>query len=328
MLIYIALFLFLIIVTVEYELNPFKNDIPLVFIALLLGFFAGLRGPGISKDYESYKILFDNIHEIRETNFGHILPILEPGFTAIVLFFRSLFPYNYVLSIMLFYALTSVALKVIGIKKLSNNPYLTILFYYSQYYLLHEMTQIRIGFASAILFISLIFYIKGNKWAFLLMIVAASYFHYSAFLYLLILFFDSKRFDKIIYSGILLASLVLGYLQIPLLNFLFNFIPADLPGRISNYAVVVESGMAENINVFNILNLLNIGICIYFIIFISKQKLLSDKPLLLFLKCNVLSIFFLSFLSASSFIGIQGKRIIWVNVYFRIRIIGKLPAVW
>lgn len=297
MLVYIIYFIFFTILAVEYDLSPFKNSTLLVFVILLLGFLTGLRGPDVGKDYESYKIIFDDIYELNGISTGTFLPVLEPGFSLIVIVFRLLFHFNYVLPIMLFFGLVSVLLKVISINRLSANPYLVILFYFSHYFLLHEMTQIRIGLASAIFFIALIYYLKENKRACLLMIMLAILFHYSAIMYLVIFLFDSRRFNKATYTGILVVSLVLGYLKLPLLNFFGNFIPGNLPGRLDIYATVVENGVADTINVFNVLNLLNIAICVYFIIFIPKQQLLSNKPLLFFLKCNIISIFFLSFLS-------------------------------
>ncbi len=122
--------------------------------------------------------------------------LYEPGFTAIVLIFRSVFELNYVLPLMLFFAFSTVLLKIISIKKLSVNPYLVILFYFSHFFLLHEMTQIRIGFASAFFFIAAIFYLKGNKLIYTLLILFATLFHYSAIMYLILLFFDSRSFYK------------------------------------------------------------------------------------------------------------------------------------
>jgi len=326
MLVYIVLFIFLMILAGEYELGFFKNEAFLMFIILLLGLFAGFRGAGTSRDYESYQIIFDNIYEIRSDDFGHFLPVLEPGFTGIVLIFRSLFIHNYILTIMLFYGLVTVSLKILSIKKISANPYLVILFYYSQYYFLHEMTQIRIGLASAILFIAVIFYLRGEKWVFTLFTIVAVFFHYSAILYLLILFFNSRHFNKIVYSGIIGISIVFGILQIPLLNYLGIFIPTNIPGRLANYAVMVESGLAENINVFNVLNLLNIGVCLYFIIFISKETLLSNKPLVLFLKCNIISIFFLSFLSGVPSIAFRVSELFGLmSIFVYASLVNYLP---
>ncbi len=296
MVIYLAYFVFFMVLAVEYELKAFRNDLFLILSVLLLALLAGLRGPEVSRDYETYQLNFDFIKDLSEKRDG-FMPLLEPGFTAIVKLFRFLFLYNYGVAIMLFFGLASVLLKTVGIKHLSVNPYFVILFYYSHYFLLHEMTQIRIGFASAIFFISLIYYIKGNKKIYLLLILIATLFHYSAIMYLALLFFDSKYFNKYVYIIALALSLILGVLKIPLLNYLGNFDLGNISVRLGTYAYFVESGNAESINVFNTLNLINIATCLYFIIFIPKQKLIEDKPLNVFLKCNILSIFILSFLS-------------------------------
>ena len=316
MLVYIVLFIFLMIPAGEYELEPFNSNMLLVFIILLLGLFAGFRGPDISKDYESYRLIFDNIYEIKGSDYSHIFPILEPGFTSIVLLFRSLFPYNYVLIIMIFYALATVTLKILSFKKLSANPYFVILFYYSLYYFLHEMTQIRIGLALGILLIGITFYLKGNKWIFALFTIAAVLFHYSAILYLLILLFDSRHFNKLLYLSFLGGSVIFGFLHLPLLNYLGNFIPTNLPGRLANYAIVVENGGADNVNVFNVLNLLNIAVCLFFIMLVPKERLLLNKPLSLFLKCSILSIFFLSFLSGVPSVAFRVSELFGLTTIF------------
>lgn len=297
MLVYIAYFIFFFVLAVEFELKPFKDDIFLIIAVLLLGLLAGLRGPEVSKDYETYQYTFDIIHDVIGKNNVGFLPLLEPGFSGLILLFRDLFQYNYGVAIMLFFAFTSVILKIISIKHLSFNPYLVILFYYSHYFLLHEMTQIRIGFASAMFFVSLIFYLKGNKKLFILMILAATFFQYSAILYLGILLFNQKYFNKYIYSSIILLSIILGFLKIPFLNYLGNFDLSLVSSRLGDYVGILEGGNAQSINVFNTLNLLNIACCLYFIIFLPVRILIEDKPLALFLKCNILSIFLLSFLS-------------------------------
>lgn len=284
------------VLAVEYELKPFKNVLFLVFSVILLGLMAGLRGPDVSKDYEGYQYVFDTIYDMAGQT-DVILPILEPGFTAIVVVFRTLFENNYGLAIMLFIAFISIGLKTISFTRLSFNPYLVILFYYSHYFFLHEMTQIRIGFASAIFFVSVIYYLRGNKTVFIMLILTATFFHYSAIIYLAVLLFDPKRFNKYTYSIAIGVSLVLGYLKIPILNFIGNLDPSDVSQRLSNYTYLVESGNAQSVNVFNALNLLNIACCLYFIILIPAQKLAEDKALTLFLKCNILSIFLLSLLS-------------------------------
>ena len=263
---------------------------------VLLTFMAGFRGPDVGKDYEGYQYVFDTIYDMVGQK-DIFVPILEPGFTAIVLVFRALFDTNYGLTIMLFFALTSVVLKTISFKELSFNPYMVLLFYYSHFFFLHEMTQIRIGFASAIFFIALIYYLRGNKRLFIILILGATFFHYSALIYLVVLFFDPRNLNKYIYGIVLALSMILGYLKLPLLNFMGNLDPSDVSQRLSNYTYLVESGNAQSVNVFNVLNLLNIACCLFFLFLTPGQKLRDDKALTLFLKCNILSIFLLSLLS-------------------------------
>jgi hypothetical protein len=285
------------VLAVESELKPFSSDLFLVITIIALSLFAGLRGPEVSRDYESYQNVFDFIHDLAGRDSGLFLSVIEPGFVGIVLLFRKIFQLNYVVPLMLFFAFSSVLVKVISIKKLAANPYLAILFYYSHYFLLHEMTQIRIGFASAFFFVALIFYLKENKLIYIFLILLATFFHYSAIMYLLVLLFDSKKFYKPLYIGVLAGAVILGLLRIPLLNYVGNFDLAVVSGRLSNYANIVESGKAQNMNVFNVLYLLNLATCLYFIFFISKGALLANKALVLFIKCNILSIFLLSLLS-------------------------------
>lgn len=328
MLIYIAYFIFFMVLAVEHELKPFKNNLLLLITVLLLGLLAGLRGPEVSKDYEAYQSSFDYMYEMIGKNDGIFLPIFEPGFSLIVVIFRSLFEYNYGLAIMLFFGLTSVLLKSIAIKRISINPYLVILFYFSQYFLLHEMTQIRIGFASAIFFIALIYYLKNNRKVYVLIILVATFFHYTAIMYLVLLLFNPKYFNKYIYSIILAFSLLLGYLKIPILDFLGNFDPASISGRLRAYTDLVESGNAESINVFNTLNLINIACCLYLIIFIPKMKLIADKPLLLFLKCNILSIFLLSLLSGVPSMAFRFSELFGtVSIFLYASLVKYLPFI-
>jgi EpsG family len=296
MLIYIVYFIFFMVLAVEYELKPFKNILPLVICIALLTFMAGFRGPEVSKDYEGYQYAFDTIHDMAG-QLDIFVPILEPGFTAIVMAFRTLFVSNYGLAIMLFFALTSVTLKTISFRELSFNPYLVLLFYYSHFFFLHEMTQIRIGFASAIFFIALIYYLRDNKKLFILLILCATFFHYSALIYLVVLFVDPRTLNRYVYGILLALSIILGYIKLPLLNFMGNVDPSDVSQRLSNYTYLVESGNAQSVNVFNVLNLLNIACCLFFLFVAPAQRLREDKPLTLFLKCNIFSIFLLSLLS-------------------------------
>lgn len=297
MLIYVVLFIFFAAIAIEYDLKPFNNNYTLLAIIILLGLFAGFRGENAARDYESYKIIFDFVYDLSSNSNTGFLPLFEPGFISIVLFFRSLFDVNYALAIMLFYAFVSVTLKVFCFNRLSIFPYLAILFYFSHYFFLHEMIQIRIGLATAIFFFSLIFYLKDQRAKFILIIIVATFFHYSAIFYLLLLGFNSKYFNKYFYASLIGISLILGYLKIPILNFLGWVDLATVSEKYNDYLEKVQSGVVESINYFNVLTILDIILSLYFIFVIPKKLLIEDKMIGLSLKCNVLSIFFFGALS-------------------------------
>lgn len=316
MLIYIILFVLLAVIAVEYDLAPFNDKYLSVFIIVVLGLFAGLRGENVTRDYINYQIIFDFIYDLTSANDGSFLPVFEPGFVGLVIVFRRLFDVNYVLAVMVFYGLITLALKVFFIRRLSPFPYLAILFYFSYYFFLHEMTQIRIGFASAIFFGSLVFYLKDQRGKFILLVILATFFHYSALLYLLLLLFNPKCLNKYVYIFIIGISLILAVLKIPLLNFLGAIDLGDVSGKLSNYGEMVESGSVENIRFFNSLMILNIAICLYFLFAIPKRLLIEDKLIALCLKCSVLSVFFLAALSGVPSVAFRFSELFGVAYIF------------
>lgn len=297
MLIYVLYFIFIAILAIQYQFTPFKSNILLIIVVILLAFLAGFQDVSVSRDHQSYQDTFDNIYEITDNGFYYLLTF-EPGFVVIVIFFRKLFEFNYGIAIMLFYALASLTLKVFTIKRLSINPYLTLLFYFSYFFLIHEMTQIRIALASGIFLISLIPFINGKRGTFVALVLLATCFHFSAIFYLALLIFDSKKLNKKLYLGLILLSIILAIIKLPLLSVLGNFDPSEVSGKFNAYVEMSENGSVA-INVFNSLNILNILCCVFLLIWIKKDDLIEDKRLIVFLKCNILSIFLLSFFAGA-----------------------------
>lgn len=293
MLIYIFFFLLLTVLAISYEFNGVKNIYLIGFIALALALLAGLRHPDIEKDYHQYLFGFDMIYEDKNPLY---LAIYEPGFFLIVYAVKSLVVQNYGMVIMLVYAFASVFIKVFSIKKLAVNPYLVMLFYFSHFFFLQEMTQIRIGLATAIFFVSIPYYLKGNYKGYILLVLLATLFHYTAIFYLGLLFFKKDSFNRYFYSAIILISIILAFVKLPLIGYLGNLESNEFTAKIENHTVASEYA-SEQINVFNTVTIFNILCCIYLIVAVAADGFKEDTKLAFFLKCNVFSIFFLSALS-------------------------------
>jgi len=325
MVVYLLYFIFLTILAIQYEFIPFKNNYLVIAVLFLLALLAGLRGIDVSRDYYNYRYIFENVYDLTGDGLNY-LTIFEPGFISIIIFFRTIFEYNYVVAIMLFYAFSSLLLKIYAINRLSINPYLSILFYFSYYFLVQEMTQIRIGLASGIFLISLIPFLKGKRITFTCLILLATLFHYSAIFYLLLLIFKTTKFNKTLYSLALVLSVILGIVKLPLLSLLGNFDPSNLSGKLNSYIEISESGGAT-INVFNSLNICNILCCVYLIFFVNKEIFASDSRLVLFLKCNILSIFLLSFLAGVPTVSLRFNQLFGITQIFLIPYLTRyLPA--
>ncbi|MEP6674204.1 MAG: EpsG family protein [Ferruginibacter sp.] len=291
MLVYIIYFVVIACFAVEYEFRPFESNTLLGILIVAMALLAGLRGENIDKDYDNYIYSFEMLYN---TNNLLIFTLYEPGYIAIVRLVRLLFDVNYPVVILLFCAFVSVFLKITNIKKLAINPYLAILFYFSHYFLLHEMTQIRIGLAAALFFVAISYYLKGERIKFVGIVLLACLFHYSAIFYLFVLFFDTVSFNRIIYFSLILLSFLLAFVHVPFTGYLNNLNLGDVSSKLEIYT---EMNIFDNINVLNLLNLCNIFACTYLIFFTPAKVLITDKRLIFFLKCNIFSIFLLSFLS-------------------------------
>lgn len=78
----------------------------------------------------------------------------EPTFWLIILISDYLFS-DPVSGVFIIYSAISISIKLYVIKKLSLSPFLSIIVYISLYYILHELTQFRIGVAAAFFLLSI-----------------------------------------------------------------------------------------------------------------------------------------------------------------------------
>ncbi len=325
MTIYIVCFIFLAILALQYDFEPFESNTVLVCVIILLCILAGFRAIGVDKDYFQYQLSFDFIYDIVDGPAA--LTVYEPSFLGLVLVIRHFFDNNYGLIIVLCIAVPSIILKMTSIKRFAINPYLVILFYFSHYFLLQEMTEIRVGIASAIFLVSLSYYLKRNYIACFALIILATSFHYTAILFLLVFLFNTKNFNRVIYSVLIALSILFAFVQLPLIDVFGHFDLALVSRKLNSYSDLVENGVIESINVFNAINICNILCCLYFMFFVRKSLLISDKRLVLFLKCNILSIFLLSLLSGVPSIAFRVSELFGIMSMFLFAYLAKyLPA--
>lgn len=275
----LVLLLFVIIAAASFVKTSKRQNKLYVAIGVLFVLVAGFR-PG-DLDYKNYVQAYNWIR------MGFTV-LIEPTFILI----SKVSPTE---SIMFFiYALLGVSLKFIAIRRITELWFLSLSIYLSYFFILHEMTQIRVGIASGILLLSIKPLYERQFKAFLFYVIIAMLFHASAIIMLLLWFFTDKPQILFLRLAIPIAYFVY-FLKIDF----FRLIPIPLfQSKIDAYIALQEIGneMASKINVFNILSLFKIGI---FYILLLRSSVLQEmnKYALLLLKIQALSIAALPFFS-------------------------------
>ena len=143
------------------------------------------------------------------------------------------------------YAAIGITLRFYAIRKLSYFYFLPLAIYMGNFYILHDYIQMRVSIASAFLLLSIIPLSKGKKgWALLCYLLGA-FFHYSAFILLIILCFSNKPLTttwKYILIAIVPIGVVLFFLHIDFINMLpISFVQE----KVETYQELVNKGFYE-----------------------------------------------------------------------------------
>ena len=306
----------------EDKLSSFKWVIyALVCVCLVL--LAGFRPVGIDNDsinYELYFFKYDN--PLFENT-------VEPSFRFISGFLYKNF--KDVHSIFIVYALFGVSLKLIAFRKLTQHTYLALSIYICTYYILHELTQIRIGISSGLLLLAIVEICNERRKNACGLFLIALLFHYSSIMLFPILFMSNKDFsfkEKYFWSGLVIAGYGFYFLHIGLATLPIPYI-AD---KLQAYEELKQEGFIDEVNVFNIVFLVKIAIFYYIMYFydiIKKQ----NNYLPFMIKMESISLFSFTALSTlpvlsfrvSELFGIV-EIILYTNILYTIRpnLFGKI----
>lgn len=256
-------------------------------LLFILAFFAASRGPDVDFDYSAYVKYFtilmgDNVDYFKIDR----LIFYEPSFYFIPLISRWLVGSGYVMMSFCIFALLGSWLKLKAFQ-LSNSFFLSVLLYVSNYYLLHEMTQIRAGVASGILLISLVHIRNRHLGRFFLTILAACFFHYSSIIFFPFYFLSGERIRPAFWLLGILISYVVAIFHFDILTLLHI---TSLSPKLQLYASAANDQVFKyTINIFNYGFIINIIISL---LMIWKRKILTEQnpyfPILL--KINIISI--------------------------------------
>jgi hypothetical protein len=254
--------------------------------------FCALRPIGSDQDSVAYQVYY-NMDDYR-LSFA-----AEPSFILISNVARYFMTENGLLLVFLFYAAIGVTIKLFAIKQLTQLYWLSLILYFSTYFLLHEFTQIRAGVASGLVLLSIRYIYERNIFKFFACIIIASFFHYSAMIVFPLYLLSNAAINR--------TSMTLMILAVPagmaMNYFKFNFvyiIPIELIRTKIEVYMQAEQLRDIKLNPFNAVYVIKYLLLYVFLYY--QRKLNSISPyfpiLVKFYSISLFSYLALSFNSA------------------------------
>lgn len=256
-----AFFLVSFLALIERYLGKYKLALYLL-TAFSLTLIAGLREVGIDPDSENYEYSFlrstfssPDTSESMEISFLWLSSVL------------NLFT-NDVHVLLLFYAFWGLTFKFIALRRLSELWFLPVAVYISSFFINHEMMQIRTAVLSGAFLLALSYQAEGRRAMALLLILVGTFFHYSGFVLLPLLFLSSEPMSlkkRLLWVSALPAAYVMFFVGINVI------MSADIPligAKLASYQSEEETGTGVGyVNVFRPLHLFSIALMLYLLCF-------------------------------------------------------------
>lgn len=290
-------------------------------ITLILIAFAGFREIGLDKDSLNYSIIINSL------DFSDFLKLsiiqIEPFFYLIVFIANWLFGDPVRVSFLI-YALLGVSLKMIGIYRLSHIPFLSVFIYLCYYYPMHELTQIRVGVASAIFLLAVPDMVNRDFRSYFTKAMLAILFHYSAVIMIILYPLINAKKNRYFWSIVPIFGLFFVFLNKLILDFiamsiyLLEFLPSIFSYRILLYIDLYSKGIFNEINIFNLYYFSLVAIFYFCLINIKKFKSNLDIVLI-----KILGLSLFTF-CAFSFLPVFAQRI---SEFLQVAIIILLPSI-
>ena len=247
--------------------------IPVIFALL---YIAGLRDITVGTDTAHYRDIFNNPDDI------------EIGFQ----WFAEGIQYiggDFHLFLFLFF-LISLFLKLYAFKKVSLYPLLSICIYSSFWFLTYEMNGIRQGLALGFIALSYYSLIINKKWYFYLSLLGAILFHYSAFVFLPIIFIVKNKCTNLIFWIVLGVVVSFAYLGATtfILEGLETIIGVDL--RLIERIISYQNNESFNANILYSFSTFVRFVILFITFFFINRVHLSERTKNIFLWCALLNI--------------------------------------
>lgn len=200
--------------------------------------------------------------------------------------------YNLGLGVRMLFVLYGTVTLYLKIKSITSNtifPYLSFLLYFSCWFVLHDVYQIRVGVAIALFYFS-IPYLRDKRWKeYIIISFVASLFHVQAILMFFLIFISKSKislFTEIKYVILLFLSYAFYFLKIDILKISISTLSRiGIPRfeQLNYYYDVANSGIIDlgKINAFSPIVLVRLFIVLFLFSNYRRLNSVSNYPLLI-----------------------------------------------
>jgi hypothetical protein len=292
MAIYFIIYIFLLACGIHFYDR--SNRYVLIGIGVFLIFFIGLRGVEVSSDYITYIEYFDAIKHTKGLN---LFSFYEPTYVLITKVSPG------IVILMLIYAALSVVIKLNAIKVLTPFVFITIAIWFTHFFLVQEMNQIRAAVAISILLLAIPYVVSRDFLKFVIIVLVAGSFHYSALLFIPVYFLNAKKMSAIYFVAIP-GAYILNTMGIGLIEILSKINLSILQSKIDSYNLLFSMGSYTKINIYNPVIILRV--CLIYIL-LYHHKILAQKNIytIIMVKMYVISIVCMVLLSSLPAFGLR-----------------------
>lgn len=265
--------------------------ISLIFLIIIAAF----RPATCCADYGTYIDYYNDLSNIP-------LTFLEPTFFVIARLSDIIF--KSATGIFIIYSILGVGIKGLALLRLTKYYQVSLILYFGSFFLLEEMTQIRVGVAAAILLLSIPYIQEKKPLKFFSLILIGILFHYSLIIFILFYFIDPVKINRTFYIATIFVIFIATISGLNFISVLQLIKLGFLSQKIEAYQLLLEKGMFGGISLLNPLLFLRIAILIFFIIN-YEILLVKNKYSLIITKIYAFSIF--SFIALSALPVLAGR---------------------
>lgn len=166
------------------------------------------------------------------------------------------------------YAILSVGIHILSIRLMGCNVWLSLLTFFSLWFVLHDMIQIRAAVASAICFLALLYHVGRKPIPYFALVTVGVLFHYSAVIFYPLYLLSPTKPQRWLFMAIIIISFVLYFMEIEL-GYIAGYIPIE---QISHYAKAYASSHEHQYTEFGFTWLFRFAISVLMIYRIETIK--------------------------------------------------------